>query len=212
MLKVHEIFDSIQGEGSHMGKQMTFVRLYGCNRTCDYCDQPQPEGYSEMTPQEIFDKCSRNYICLTGGEPLMQDFKDLEELYDLARWGDKHLHYETNGDFDVGRKSYDERGARIHTYLHMDWVACSPKCKPEELKLRPSRIDDLKIIVSSSTTIGELQEWDNFFKGIYTNLWVQPCNSLTDVCEENLKACFTALKAFPNWHLSPQLHKLLKVR
>ena len=213
MLKVHEIFDSIQGEGSHMGKQMTFVRLHGCNRKCEYCDQPQTEGFVEMTPKQIFDACSRPYICITGGEPLMQNFPDLEALYDLCRFGDKLLHYETNGDFDIGVQSYDEYGKRIYTYLHMDWVACSPKVKhPLELKLRPGRINDLKIIVTATTTVGELQEWNDFFYKQYTSLWIQPCNNLTEINSVNLEACYTALKAFPNWHLSPQLHKLLHVR
>ena len=37
MLKVNEIFPSIQGEGSQAGQGMVFVRLSGCNLECAYC-------------------------------------------------------------------------------------------------------------------------------------------------------------------------------
>ena len=35
---VVEIFESIQGEGSWMGRPVTFIRLGGCNLSCPWCD------------------------------------------------------------------------------------------------------------------------------------------------------------------------------
>ena len=37
-MEVSEIFFSIQGEGSHVGIPTLFIRLYGCNLHCWFCD------------------------------------------------------------------------------------------------------------------------------------------------------------------------------
>ena len=38
IMKISEIFTSIQGETSFAGLPFTFVRLTGCNLRCSYCD------------------------------------------------------------------------------------------------------------------------------------------------------------------------------
>ena len=38
MLKINEIFKSIQGESSYSGLPCIFIRLTGCNLRCGYCD------------------------------------------------------------------------------------------------------------------------------------------------------------------------------
>ena len=37
-LKISEIFYSIQGEGVDMGIPTIFLRLFGCNLRCTWCD------------------------------------------------------------------------------------------------------------------------------------------------------------------------------
>ena len=38
MIRITEIFHSIQGESSHAGRLCVFVRLTGCNLRCRWCD------------------------------------------------------------------------------------------------------------------------------------------------------------------------------
>ena len=77
MLKVNEIFYSIQGEGSYAGERCVFVRLTGCNLRCTYCDTEYAfyDG-EEFSIDEIIEKVN-SYNCklveITGGEPLMQN-------------------------------------------------------------------------------------------------------------------------------------------
>ena len=76
MLKVNEIFHSIQGESTHAGRPCVFVRLTGCNLRCAWCDTEYAfyEG-EDMTVEQVVERVA-GYGCglveVTGGEPLMQ--------------------------------------------------------------------------------------------------------------------------------------------
>jgi 7-carboxy-7-deazaguanine synthase len=75
-LLIHEIFLSIQGESTHMGKPCIFVRTTGCHLRCNYCDTAHAFfAGSEMSIEDILAKV-REYgvplVELTGGEPLLQ--------------------------------------------------------------------------------------------------------------------------------------------
>lgn len=77
MLKVNEIFYSIQGESSFAGFPCVFIRLTGCNLRCTYCDTKY--AYKEgrnMAVEEIVELVN-HYECplieITGGEPLLQE-------------------------------------------------------------------------------------------------------------------------------------------
>lgn len=76
MLKINEIFYSIQGETSYVGNPTVFVRTTGCNLRCTYCDTKYSyyEG-SFQSLEQIYaeiEKHQTRYVCLTGGEPLLQ--------------------------------------------------------------------------------------------------------------------------------------------
>jgi 7-carboxy-7-deazaguanine synthase len=77
MIKVNEIFYSIQGESSQAGRSCVFVRLTFCNLRCSYCDTEYAfyEG-SDMKIEDIMkeiEKYKCNLVEITGGEPLMQE-------------------------------------------------------------------------------------------------------------------------------------------
>lgn len=76
MIKINEVFYSIQGESSYVGQPTVFVRTTGCNLRCTYCDTTYSyhEG-EEWTIESLLAKIKSyptKYVCVTGGEPLLQ--------------------------------------------------------------------------------------------------------------------------------------------
>jgi 7-carboxy-7-deazaguanine synthase len=84
MLTINEIFHSIQGESSHVGRPCVFVRLSACDLRCSWCDTPYAfhEG-RKMSVDEVIAEV-QSFGCpvveITGGEPLLQ-----ADVYPLMR-------------------------------------------------------------------------------------------------------------------------------
>lgn len=100
-MKVVEIFESIEGEGKRTGELATFVRLYGCNLHCSYCDTRygcEGNDWYKMQVGDIVAKC-REYghknVTVTGGEPLVHPNSG-KLLKDLVSAG-FYVNVETNG-------------------------------------------------------------------------------------------------------------------
>ncbi len=76
MLKVNEIYFSIQGESSKAGLPCVFVRLTYCNLRCVYCDTEYAFYAGEDYTVDSIISDVKKYNCklveLTGGEPLVQ--------------------------------------------------------------------------------------------------------------------------------------------
>jgi 7-carboxy-7-deazaguanine synthase len=84
MLRVTEIFRSIQGESTHAGRPCTFVRLTGCPMRCTWCDSEYTfTGGKHISIDDVM-KQVRDFGCrlveVTGGEPLAQ-----REAFDLIK-------------------------------------------------------------------------------------------------------------------------------
>ena len=119
-MQVNSIFKSIAGEvnGLHQGRVTAFVRLQGCNIRCPYCDTPDSlkvtEAPLKLSITEITkvvtslnvldpDKIIQRYVCITGGEPLIQQ-GELAALVSLLYARGWHISIETNGTispFDI---------------------------------------------------------------------------------------------------------------
>jgi len=76
-MKIAEIFHSVQGEGKLAGAPSVFVRTWGCNLRCVWCDTPytswNPEG-SERSVDDIGNAVlgyKAKYVVVTGGEPMI---------------------------------------------------------------------------------------------------------------------------------------------
>jgi 7-carboxy-7-deazaguanine synthase len=76
MLRVTEIFRSIQGESSLAGRPCAFVRLTGCPMRCTWCDSEYTFTGGERVEIEDVMRQVRAMGCqlveVTGGEPLAQ--------------------------------------------------------------------------------------------------------------------------------------------
>lgn len=76
ILKIAEIFYSLQGESTYAGLPCIFVRLSGCNLQCSWCDTVYAgENPVEMRLDDVLEQVFRlpcKLVEITGGEPLLQ--------------------------------------------------------------------------------------------------------------------------------------------
>jgi 7-carboxy-7-deazaguanine synthase len=147
MMKVCEIFTSIQGESSYAGIPCTFVRLVGCNLRCVYCDtQYSYSNGFDMSVEEVIAHVKLvgvNLVEITGGEPLLQDETGLL-IKNLLNDGYEVL-VETNGSLRI--EDLDSRAVII-----MD-VKTPGSCMDSKINysnfeyIKPS--DEIKFVICS---------------------------------------------------------------
>jgi len=101
IMRIAEIYRSVQGEGLLTGVPSVFVRASGCNLRCWFCDTPytswQPEG-CDMSTDEIVaqvEEWDTQRVVVTGGEPML--FAELIPLCDRLRTIGRHITIETAG-------------------------------------------------------------------------------------------------------------------
>jgi 7-carboxy-7-deazaguanine synthase len=147
MLRVTEIFKSIQGESTHAGRPCTFVRLTGCPMRCTWCDSEYTftggERHELQSVIEIVEKMGCNLVEITGGDPLAQKeaFTLIEALCDRGF----EVLVETGGYFST--ESVDQRASII-----LD-VKCPASGESERnhwsnlYRLRPE-MDEVKFVVA----------------------------------------------------------------
>jgi len=105
MLTVNEIFYSIQGESTRIGRPCVFVRLTACDLRCSWCDTPYAfhEG-AKRSLDEVIAEVER-YDCplveITGGEPLLQD--DVYPLMEQLLAHGRTVMLETGGHRPITR-------------------------------------------------------------------------------------------------------------
>jgi 7-carboxy-7-deazaguanine synthase len=180
MLKVNEIYYSIQGESSRAGLPCVFVRLTYCNLRCTYCDTEYAfyEG-KDFSIDEIISEVKKyncNLIEITGGEPLVQMSECLELMNKLCDYGFEVI-VETGGSLPI--KDIDQRVVII-----MDLKCPSSGMLKKNLF---ENIDYLKPIDEIKFVIGDRKDYDWSKEQIIKY-------SLTDKCEVLFSVVFGKLE------------------
>ena len=113
MLRITEIFRSIQGESTHAGRPCTFIRLTGCPMRCVWCDSEYTfTGGEYFSLDDVMDQV-RAFGCklveMTGGEPLAQ--REAFTLIERLCSEEYEVVVETGGYFST--EGVDERAKII---------------------------------------------------------------------------------------------------
>lgn len=194
-MRVNEIFYSLQGEGAYSGSAAIFIRLAGCNLHCVFCDT-QHQSYKEYTKEEIYQEIkdyAARHIVFTGGEPSLQLNAETIDYFH------KHGYFvqvETNGTKKLP--------------YNVDWVTCSPKdlfCNNAEI--RQEKIDEIKVVFDGEHMPDKYMN----LKAKARFYCLQPCDTGDEVKNrEIINQCVEFIKNNPQWKLSLQTQKILKVR
>lgn len=195
-LPVVETFHSVQGEGTWTGVNAFFIRLGGCDVGCTWCDSKVTwnskrhpiRSIAELTEEAA--SVTPAIVVVTGGEPLMHD---LNPLTSLLKQAGLRSHLETSG-------AYPFSG-------NFDWVTFSPKkFKPPHESVY-AHVQELKVVVVNA---GDLQWAEQQATLVQAKAlkYLQPeWNTLSS---QNL--VFEYVLKHPEWRISLQTHKFLKVR
>lgn len=146
MLKLNEIFYSIQGESTQAGRACIFVRLSGCKLRCTYCDTQYAYFEGDMVSIEDILTRIKNYPCnlveVTGGEPMEQ--KETPALLQALLNAGYEVMLETDGVEDL---STVPNGVRIIMDVKTPGSRmANPKSAKNLAHLKPN--DEIKFVLT----------------------------------------------------------------
>ena len=196
---LHEIFETLQGEGVQTGRPCVFVRFSGCNLACPWCDtdfSPKLHLKAEALIERIV-ACTPRSIIFTGGEPLLQPglLPLAKSLKERGFW----LGAETNGTI--------EPAPELRAVL--DYIATSPKLgAPVLLK----RANEVRLVVADGVT----RAWCESIRSALPadDYFLSPCDvngTLRMLPAIRLLGELNSTSPMPPWRLSVQSHKLANI-
>ena len=219
-LPLVEKFHSLQGEGFHTGKSAFFIRLAGCNVGCSWCDTKQSwdqEKYPLISIKKIVDEIKRarqkgaSFLVITGGEPLQHNLdtfcQALNQETSKERQNPIKIHLETSGVNKISG--------------NFDWITLSPKRHIPPKTYFLENCNELKVIINDQKDIDfaieikqeiinrkkDLSSKGNFYK-LDKKYFLQPAWKNDD----GFSLTIDFIKNNPEWNLSLQTHKYLKIR
>jgi organic radical activating enzyme len=240
--RIVEVFETVQGEGTHAGRAAVFIRFTGCNAwdgvpehrgrsrgACGaWCDTEFKRGVIFTTADAVAERAAQyrpRFAVLTGGEPLLQVD---DALLVALRAREFVVAVETNGSVSLATRVATSDPA---------WITCSPK---RGMPLDIERVDELKVVLPGGRDIYGIDGWsDEELESLAARypdarLYVQPQDPVNPETVEvgyltrrargeagggvlgdydlNVKRCTEFVQTHPTWRVSVQAHKMLGVR
>ena len=221
-----EVFSSLQGEGPRVGERQIFVRLGGCNLSCDYCDEPDtipnPSGKvwsAEKVKSAILRLHKRHKhrsVSWTGGEPLLHP-AFLAPLMRYARELGLENYLETNGTLPNAMRALKP----LCDVVSMD-VKLKSSTGRDTMALHRAFLDEapratfVKVVLTSKTTDSEWRQVLALLKGRKVTLVLQPATRFGGAEPISPARCLSfedqARKVLSDVRVMPQWHHLWRVR
>ncbi len=202
-MNINEIFYSLQGEGKFLGLPTIFIRTSGCNLRCSYCDTTYAyKQGEELSINAICEKIKNyecNTVCLTGGEPLIQN--ETEMLIEHLINHGYHCSIETNGS-----KNIESLLNKQSLCISLD-IKCPSSTMQHHMKVDTISLlrkqDQLKFIIGTKKDFtyakNMIQQYHPTCPVYFQAVWG---SSTTQLAEWILQANLTV-------HLGLQLHKII---
>ena len=211
-MKVVEIFNSIEGEGKRAGIPCTFIRLYGCNCSCSYCDTTYActdnTSYQVMSINEVINVIQQwdcRNITVTGGEPLIHP--GINELLKLLIDMGCEVNVETNGTIIPSFRLHGILSNDIFYTIDYKCISSGMSNRMDE-ELFEKHIwtgDVVKFVVGSIEDLEQaLTVCEKY--NIHNNIYVSPVFGKIEPAEI---VGFIQQHCLWDWHVQVQLHKIL---
>jgi len=220
LIKINEIFETIQGEGTRTGTPSIFLRLQGCDVGCNFCDTKYTwflnsskiknintilnkvednDYYARIQnldlQQLIINKFKSKNIVFTGGEPCLYNLYDLTKSFE-------DINYQTQ---------IETSGTEIIKCHNNTWVTVSPKINMKGGKLLEeqaiNRANEIKFPIGKQKDIAKLKQFIKDYNIYNKVIFLQPLSQSKKATELCIQECY-----INNWRLSIQTHKYIGLR
>lgn len=228
-LILSEMYTSVQGEGPRTGTPTIFVRFAGCNMRCpgwpcDTLHAIEPSIWrfdsERLTGLELAEKIRNEAnqkgttnICLTGGEPFLQNGQELYEAISALAHPTRPYSFEvfTNGSFSFPQWTKEPL---INMHFNMDWKllgsgeADTARDVRRHNALWLEKDDVIKFVVGDSYDLDEAYEVARTLsmEGFKGSFWLGRVWD-SEVDDQDLLD-FMSRRKLP-WKLNVQLHKYI---
>jgi len=208
------IFSTVQGEGHLSGTPSVFVRLHGCDFSCEWCDTKESwrEGsdYDNTDVDEVIELIKLSgmeHVVITGGNPILQGDSLLDVVQELK---EHHITIETQASVyhDIARDA--------------DLLSLSPKLHDwredviQEFLDNAQRETQFKVVVPSMgdlpSALRKLERVNEMNPYKTVHYFIQPEYNggralVRSIIDSIIESRFLGSINLPNLRVLPQLHK-----